>query len=49
MKTPGEGAVIVKKRIYPKVKLVIQNVGFEVAEEAMAPTFVARDGEVCTI
>ena len=49
MRTPGEGAVIVRKRIYPKVKLVIQNVIFEIPEETMACTFVARDGEILTV
>lgn len=49
MRTPGEGAVIVKKRIYPKVKLVIQNATFEIPQETFASTFVARDGEIVTV
>lgn len=49
IRTPGEGAVIVKKRIFPKVKLIIQEVTFEVAEEAMAPTYIAKDAEIHTI
>lgn len=46
MRTPGEGAVIVKKRIYPKVKLTIQNVTLEVSEEMLASTFIVKDGEI---
>lgn len=49
VKTPGEGAVIVKRRIYPKVRLVIQNQVLEVGEETMASTFIVRDGMVQSI
>lgn len=49
VKTPGEGAVIVKKRIYPRVRLVIQDQVLEVGEEATASTFVVRDGMVQSI
>lgn len=46
MKTPGEGAVIVNKRIYPRVKLVIQGETMEVFEEGMASTYIVRDGMI---
>lgn len=46
VKTPGEGAVIVKKRIYPKVRLVIQDHVLEVAEESMATTYILREDRV---
>ncbi len=44
MRTPGEGAVVVKRRIYPRVKLVIQNVSMETAEEAIGSTYIVKDG-----
>lgn len=49
MRTPGEGAVIVRKRIFPKVKLTIQNVSLEISDETFASTFIARDGEIQVI
>lgn len=49
VKTPGEGAVIVKKRIYPKVKLVIQTHVLEIGEEAMGSSYIVRDGMVQSI
>jgi uncharacterized protein (DUF342 family) len=49
MKTPGEGAVIVKKRIFPKVRLVIQGQALEIGEETMASSFVVRDGMIQSI
>jgi uncharacterized protein (DUF342 family) len=49
MKTPGEGAVIVKKRIFPKVRLVIQGEAVEISEETMAPVYILKDGSVQSI
>jgi uncharacterized protein (DUF342 family) len=46
MKTPGEGAVIVKRRIYPKVRIEIQGEALEIGEEALASVFIVRDGRV---
>ncbi len=49
LKTPGEGAVIVKKRIFPKVRLVIQSYAMEVGEEAMGGTYIAREDTIQSI
>jgi len=49
IRTPGEGAVIVRRRIYPKVKLVIQNKTLEVIEEAAAPTYILKEGSIVQI
>lgn len=46
LKTPGDGAVMVKKRIYPKVRLVIRGEVIEIIEQAMAPAYVLYDGKV---
>jgi hypothetical protein len=46
VKTPGEGAVIVKRRIYPKVRLVIADQVLEIAEEAMGSVYIVKDGMV---
>ncbi len=48
MRTPGEGAVIVRKRIFQKVSLVIQGVTLEIPEETMAPTYIVKDGSIIT-
>lgn len=49
IRTPGEGAVIARRRIYPRVKLIIQNITFEVSDEAVAPTFIVREGSIVQI
>jgi len=49
LRTPGEGAVIVKRRIYPKVKIVIQNKTLELSEEAVAPTYTVKEGSIVQI
>jgi uncharacterized protein (DUF342 family) len=49
IRTPGEGAVIARRRIYPRVKLIIQNITFEVLDEAVAPTFIVREGSIVQI
>jgi len=49
IRTPGEGAVIVRRRIYPRVKLVIQNITHETIEEAVAPTYIVKEGSVVQI
>ena len=49
LKTPGEGAVIVRKRIFPKVRLVVQSYAMEVGEEAMGGTYIAREDTVQSI
>ena len=42
IRTPGEGAVIARRRIYPRVKLIIQNITFEVLDEAGADIYVEK-------
>jgi len=49
IRTPGEGAVIVKRRIYPRVKLVIQNKTLELNKEVMAPTFIVKEGSIVQV
>jgi len=49
LRTPGEGAVIVRRRIYPKVKIVIQNNTLELNEEAVAPTYIVKEGSIVQI
>jgi len=49
LKTPGEGAVIVKRRIFPKVRLAIQNQVLEVSEESMGSVYIVRDDTIQTI
>lgn len=49
LKTPGDGAIIVKKRIFPRVRLVIQNISMEITEETLAPTYIVRNGMIQAI
>lgn len=46
IKTPGEGAVIVRKKIYPKVRLVIQEHVMEIGEETITSTYIFREDRV---
>lgn len=46
LKTPGEGAVVVKNYIYPKVRITIQNNTLEMHKKEFGPTYVSRDGNV---
>lgn len=46
LRTPGEGAIVVKKRCYPKVRLQIKGNVIEMKEEHPLCTFSYRDGEI---
>lgn len=49
LKTPGEGAVIVKNYIYPMVRITIQNEIFEVLKKDFGPTYILRNGKIETL
>lgn len=49
MKTPDEGAVIVKKRIFPKVKLMIHGVTADIAGESSASVYIEKDGSIQSV
>ncbi len=49
LKTPGEGAVIAKKRIFPRVRLEVKGLGEEILTETPMITYCARDNELKTI
>mgnify|MGYP000844145055 FL=1 len=46
LKTPGEGAVVVKNYIYPKVRITIQNNTLEIDKQEYRPTYISRNGIV---
>lgn len=48
MRTPGEGAVIIKKRGYPKVRIEIKNVTEENSQEHLSRTYLYREGQLIT-
>lgn len=49
LKVPGEGALIVKNYIYPKVKITIKNEVLDVIKQEFGPTYVFTDGKVQTV
>ena len=49
LKTPGEGAVIVKNRLYPKVKLEIKGISEEISAEWQMTTFYSHGNELKTM
>ena len=49
LKTPGEGAVHAKKRIYPKVRLEIKGNSEEILTETAMVTYCTRDNELKTL
>ena len=46
LRTPGEGAIVVRKRCYAKVRLHIKDRAIEMKDEHPLCTFVYRDGEI---
>ena len=46
LKTPGEGAVVVKNYIYPMVRITIRNEILEILNQDFAPTYIYRDGKL---
>ncbi|NLX63554.1 MAG: DUF342 domain-containing protein [Clostridiaceae bacterium] len=49
LKTPGEGAVIAKTRIYPKVRIEIKNRKEEVTQSSPMITYYYKDNEIKTM
>ncbi|NLL67073.1 MAG: DUF342 domain-containing protein [Clostridiaceae bacterium] len=49
LKTPGEGAVIAKTRIYPKVKVEIKNQCEEILQSVPMVTYFVKDNELKTM
>ncbi len=49
LKTPGEGAVIAKSRVYPKVRIEIKGNTSEVLKEQVMVTYYTRDNELKTM
>jgi len=49
LRTPGEGAVTAKKRIYPKVKLEIKNLSKEIMNDVPMVTYYYKDNELKTM
>ncbi|MGI6085523.1 MAG: DUF342 domain-containing protein [Acetivibrionales bacterium] len=49
LKTPGEGAVIAKSRLYPKVKVEIKNLSEEILQPMPMVTYYTRDNELKTM
>lgn len=49
LKTPGEGAVIAKTRIYPKVRVEIKNQYEEILDPQPLITFYSKDNEIKTM
>lgn len=48
LKTPGEGAVIARNRVYPKVRIEIKGMVEEITNEMLMPTFFFKDGAIKT-
>ena len=48
LKTPGEGAVIVRNRIYPRVRVEIKGLGEEITKEQFMTTFYYKDNAIKT-
>lgn len=49
LKTPGEGAVIVRNRCYPRVRIEIKGIGEEITNEMLMTTFYCKDNTIKTI
>ncbi len=49
LRTPGEGAVIIKSRVYPKVRIEIKNSLEEINEEAMGTTYYYHNDDMHTM
>ena len=49
LKTPGEGAVIAKTRIYPKVRVEIKNQYEEILKSEPMITYYSKDNELKTM
>lgn len=48
LKTPGEGAVVIRSRVFPKVRIEIKGAADETALEAMGSTWYYSDNELHT-
>ena len=48
MKTPGEGAIIVRNRCYPRVRIEIKGTGEEITNEVAMTTFYYKDNTIKT-
>lgn len=46
LKAPGEGAVIIRSRVYPKVRIEIKGAADEIAVEALGGTWFFSDNEL---
>jgi uncharacterized protein (DUF342 family) len=46
LKTPGEGAVIAKNRLYPRVKIEIKDLFEEIPSETPMATYVNKDNKL---
>ncbi len=49
LKTPGEGAVLIKNRCYPKVRIEIKGLSEEISKETPVTSYYYRDNEIKTI
>lgn len=49
LKTPGEGAIAAKTRIYPKVKVEIKNLVEEILQSEPMVTYYIKDNELKTM
>lgn len=49
LKTPGEGAVIVRNRCYPRVRIEIKGLGEEITHEMFMTTFYYKDHSIKTL
>lgn len=49
LKTPGEGAVIAKTRIFPKVRLEIKHLSEEIVQETAMITYYYRENSIKTL
>lgn len=49
LKTPGEGAIIIRNRCYPRVRLELKGLGEEITKELPMTTFYFRDNMIKTI
>ncbi|UZQ86110.1 FapA family protein [Thermoclostridium stercorarium] len=49
LKTPGNGALVVKNYVYPKVRVTIQNQVLEIMKTEYRPTYVLKEGLIQAI
>ncbi|HEY8499877.1 MAG TPA: FapA family protein [Clostridia bacterium] len=47
LRTPGEGAVIAKTRLHPKVRIEIKDLNEEIVEESLGRTYYYNNCELC--